>query len=176
MLKAIKVSGIIIAILVLLPFLVGCSSSKNNNTPTPTEIPTVMPTATPSTLSVEAAGAAYLEYVIPINAAQKAFSAKLSQWTDDTTSSQMEEDTQPYITACMEFNTKLQTTNWPSVAQADVRTLTNDIGQEVALLMTISTLNFLNVDTWLQSFANALNTVSVDVGWVRHDLGLPPAQ
>ena len=176
MLKTIKVSGIIVVILLLLPFFVGCSSSKNNNTPNLTEIPTAMPTVTPSTLSVEEAGAAFLDSLNTINSAFKNFQSKAVEWTSDTTSAQAVADAEPFRLALDKWETELTTTNWPAVAQADIRTLTKDIGQLVATLQIMETVNVFNVNSWMNSFASAYNAVKVDCGWVRHDLGLPPAQ
>jgi hypothetical protein len=53
--------------------------------------------------------------------------------------------------------------------------LTTDVGQLNASLETLSTLNFLDEGTWLQSFTSAANALGVAADEVRHDLGLPPA-
>jgi ssDNA-binding Zn-finger/Zn-ribbon topoisomerase 1 len=170
------IAGIVIPVVIL-------SDNKSNTSPhgtssiyTPTTAPTSTPTEGSTTLSVEEAGALYLEHVAPVNSAQDAFFAKAANWTDYTTNPQALSDAQPYINALAEWKVFLQSTHWPTVAQADVRNLTEDVGNEIAVLVSLSTVNYLNVGQWLQDFISVTNTGNADAAWVRMDLGLPPPQ
>ena len=168
MMKAIKVSGIVVAILVLLPLLIACSSSKNNNTPTPT--------VSSATLSVQEAATTFHEYVANLQNPMTEFETNAWAWTSATTSSQAEEDAQPLIMALEDFQTNLTITGWPSVAQANVQTLTSDTEEFIAVLHTTNTVNFLNTQPWLQNCLNALGKWAKDVDSVLKDLGIPVSQ
>jgi hypothetical protein len=136
---------------------------------------TATPSASSGTLSVAAAGTAYLADVAPANTAVAALATQANGWTSSTTDAEAEADAQPTISAPNALETQLEGTNWPTVAKGDVETLTTDVGQLNASLETLSTLNFLDEGTWLQSFTSAANALGVAAGEVRHDLGLPPA-
>ncbi|HVD04287.1 MAG TPA: hypothetical protein VNF75_09190 [Candidatus Dormibacteraeota bacterium] len=147
----------------------GCGRETAGTAPTPNvsaPARTAAP-ATPSTLSLAAAGAAYLADVAPDNAAVNAFNA-LPPNTPVATGAQ------PLIAADSAFETKLETTNWPLVAQADVKALTTAIGQVDSYLETAGTTGLLGQAAWNQGFASAENVSTIAANEVRHDLGLPP--
>ena len=122
-----------------------------------------------------AAAVAYLADVAPDNAALNTFEPVASAWTDATTDAQMAAAAQPVIQADAVFEQALETTDWPLVAAADVRSLASSMAQIDAGLETLGSVNALNIGTWEQSFAQAWSQSGVDANEVRHDLGLPPA-
>ena len=160
--------------------LVGCGGSQSTgnggtSTVTANAAVTATPSASSGTLSVAAAGTAYLADVAPANTAIGALATQADGWTSSPTDAEAEADAQPAISALSTLETQLEGTNWPTVAKTDVETLTTDAGQLNASLETLSTLNFLDEGTWMQSFTSAANAVNVAAGEVRHDLGLPAA-
>jgi hypothetical protein len=123
---------------------------------------------------VAAAATAYVADVAPANIAVALLAVRADAWTSSTTDAEAEADAQPTISALEALETQLEGTNWPTVAKADVETLTTDEGQLNASLETLSTLNFLDEGTWVQAYTSAANAVNVADGEVRNDLGLPP--
>lgn len=157
----------------------GCGGATSTGPTGGKATPQPSSTPTPSTLSVKEAASAYVADIGPTDTALPAFKTQMAAWNSSTTDAQAEADAQPLITAInileTKLETKLETTNWPSSAKADVETMTTDLGQFNASLEGLSTFNFLDDGTWVQGFTSANNALIVAVGEVHHDLGLPPA-
>lgn len=129
----------------------------------------------PTTLTVKRAGKAFLADVAPLNAKITVFGAAATAWTSNTTDAQAEAAAAPVIAALTKFNSKMETTKWPSAAKQDVHSLVLAVSPLEAGLQNLATLNFLDVETWLQSFTTATDGVATADGLVRSDLHLPPA-
>lgn len=168
------VKGLAVAAIGLGLLVAGCGGAPSTGPPRGKATPQPSSSPASGTLSVNAAAAAYLADVAPTNVAITAFQTASSSWTTSTTDAQAEATAQPLISALSTLETKLETTDWPATAQADVKTMTTDVAALNASLETLSTLNFLDEGTWLQGYTTAAGALGVAVGEVRHDLGLPP--
>lgn len=127
-------------------------------------------------MTAKTARADYLKAVAPDNAAITTFDAQANAWSASTTDAQAEADAQPLITADKKFELRLEDTNWPaSKDRTAADQLAADCGQLDASLESLSTVNLLNDEEWLQAFTSAANTTGVGANVLRHDLGLPPA-
>jgi len=127
-------------------------------------------------MTAKTARADYLKDVAPVNTALSAFVAAAHGWTGDTTAAQAEVSAQPLVAAVKKFQVKLEDSNWP---KSNDRTAADSLavaaGGLNASLETLSTVNFLNDEEWLQSFDSAENTLGVAANVMRHALGLLPA-
>jgi hypothetical protein len=127
-------------------------------------------------MTAKTAQADYLKDVAPVNTALSEFVAAAHWWTGDTTAAQAEVSAQPLVAAVKKFQVKLEDSNWP---KSNDRTAADSLavaaGGLNASLETLSTVNFLNDEEWLQSFDSAENTLGVAANVMRHALGLLPA-
>ncbi len=91
---------------------------------------TKAPAATTSTtISLSAAGTAYLAAVAPANSALTVFNAAADGWTSSTTNAQAANDAKPLISSLQSLDTVLTNDQWPTVATTDVHTLIGDLGE-----------------------------------------------
>jgi hypothetical protein len=126
-----------------------------------------------ASISTKAAGNQYLKDVAPTNLALGKFFAEASKWTNSTTDAQAEKDATPAVAALHKLQNTLLTQSWPKKAKSDVRTLYSAISPLEADLLTLGGISMNSVESWESKFNPDVTTMTSDVNFVRHDLGLP---
>jgi hypothetical protein len=127
-----------------------------------------------ASITKERAGKQYLADVAPVNAALTKFGIEAGKWTNLTTVSFAESQATPVIKDLRKLQNLLLSQSWPRGARADLRVLYTAISPLEAYLLELSTLSGPGSGTWSSSFIHDATTLASDVGFVRHDLGLPP--
>jgi len=153
----------------------GLAACGASHTSQPLASTTIPQSSTSTTVSIAAAGAAYLAAVAPANAAISAFSAAAGRWTSSTTNAQAEADAQPAISALQALGTTLTNDQWPASATNDVHTLVGDDAAVVGDLQGLASVNLLDTSSFIATLKRDLSSTASAVALVRHDLDLPAA-
>jgi hypothetical protein len=131
------------------------------------------PSIAGASISVKAAAKQYLKDVAPTNVILGKFGKEAGGWTNSTTDAQAEKEAAPVVTALRKLQNELLNQSWPARAKRDVRDLYTELAPMEADLETLDGISLLDVGSWESKFATDETTLSSDVNFVRHDLGLP---
>ena len=126
-----------------------------------------------ASISLKAARAQYLRDVAPTNAALFRLSTQAGKWSNQTSDVTAEKAAAPAITALRRLQNALLSQQWPAKASSDIRTLTRALSPIEADLLALSALTVLGTSEWGARYTSHVAALSLDVNYVRHDLGLP---
>lgn len=124
--------------------LAGCADSSTEESPEPaapsspvaseSPEPVSEPTPTPTEVSIEDAGARYLELVEPVNALVTPWnqSWEASDWQG------LKVQAAPYADALRTFADGLRSSEWPPEAQPAVDTLVSELAAEIVVFLQVS--------------------------------------
>jgi hypothetical protein len=164
-----------LALLLLIPTLVGCGSSGGKKASRGTSVAITNGAATTSTTpELHELAQTFLRIVGPANAAITTFGKKAKRWTTKTTYGQAVNDAAPLIAALEKTDNALLRVHWPSSIAVDVKALVTGDGAVIGDLKALDSLTF-RPRVWVKQFPQDVGKLSSAAHLVRADLGLPPS-